>query len=210
MGRWERGFGPESTFYEVLTQAADLVVLNVAFIVSSLPVITVGPGARAALAGCADVAEDRGSRRLGPFVKRLMTRWRPAAAAGLTVLVAVLLAGAEILVIGSKDTGIVGAAMCGLALAGAAGALVIATWVLAVSVARGGEEWRVGAYLALSHPLSSLAIAAVWGVPVGCFLLLPALRGFLLAFYLIIGFAVSFYLIWLACRRPLLRSSEEG
>lgn len=93
-----RFLSPDSKFYSALSLAADLVIINVLFVVSCFPVFTVGLSARTAHQVIGQMVREEGSRPARTFIRNLMSRPVPAFAWGIIALTLVALGLYELVV----------------------------------------------------------------------------------------------------------------
>lgn len=93
-----RFLSPDSKFYSALSLAADLVIINVLFVVSCFPVFTVGLSARTAHQVIGQMVREEGSRPARTFIRNLLSRPVPAFAWGIIALALVALGLYELVV----------------------------------------------------------------------------------------------------------------
>ncbi|MBD3689449.1 hypothetical protein H8R18_07920 [Nanchangia anserum] len=203
MNRWQRTLGPDGNFYETLALAADVVIVNACLIVSSLPIVTAGEAQRRAVAVIAQLAADEGSRPVRTFFHgfgrgrawgRVSAWWLAMLALGLVaawILRALLILGG----VGALAAG--AAVIAGLGLVGVGG-----TWLVAITAHDPGHPspWSHAAMCALAHPLRGLGIVVAWIWPWLVLVMWPRAWGMLLLFYVVIGWALTWYVIWLFIR----------
>lgn len=86
-----RFFGPDSNLFKFLQILMDLAIMNVLFLLTSLPVITIGAAYTALLSCVFDLLMEEGRFSARFFLKKFREVWKPASligTAGLLVLAA--------------------------------------------------------------------------------------------------------------------------
>ena len=81
-------FNPDSRFMSAFTLMADIVILNMLMILSSLPIVTGGAALRAANVVVGDMIQGLGSRYALQYLREFRRQARPATLWWLVLLVA--------------------------------------------------------------------------------------------------------------------------
>lgn len=191
----DRFLSPDSKFSAAMMMAADLVILNVLAVVSSLPIVTIGAVQRSLHQVTREMAQDNAVRPIRDFFAAVGKYPARMVAWSCVMVGFVLLATYEFIVIARAGltTGET-VALSAAVLSGVVLITAVALWYLrALSVPEAlGNAIR-------QLPRTLLAVLAhTWWVLV--LLFLPGQWGVVLAFQLIIGFALSAYLSNLALR----------
>ena len=127
-------FHPDSKFMAAFTLLADIVILNMLLVVTSLPVVTGGAAWRAANVVVGEMVQGRGSRYGLMFIRQLTVRWKAASLFWLILLAAVaLLVYQQFVVFQAGVDGFVLTVIQGLALAGLFIIAAIAVWFFALA-----------------------------------------------------------------------------
>lgn len=202
-------FHPDSKFMAAFTLLADIVILNMLLVVTSLPVVTGGAAWRAANVVVGDMVQGRGSRYALQFIRQLTVRWKTVSLYWVLLLLAGgLLVYQQFVVFQAGVTGIALTVIQALALAGAFIITGISVWFFALaSLPPGGDELSFRALAAHAIQLvfrflgrTALAVAilvgAVWLVAT-----LPVALSVPLVFFFVP--AVALYLVRLVLAGPL-------
>lgn len=73
-----RFLSPEGNFYGVLALAADLVIVNLLLLVTSLPIVTAGAALRSANFVIGQLVHEEGSKPARTFFREFKNQWKPA------------------------------------------------------------------------------------------------------------------------------------
>ncbi|MCQ4618713.1 hypothetical protein KBX10_06460 [Corynebacterium sp. CCUG 59401] len=202
-------FHPDSKFMAAFTLLADIVILNMLLVVTSLPVVTGGAAWRAANVVVGDMVQGRGSRYGLMFIRHLTVRWKSVSLYWILLLLAgALLVYQQFVVF---QAGVDGAALTviqGLALSGAIIIAGITVWFFALA-SLPAEEDRDGfvelATAAIQNTFRFLgrtvtAVLIVAGAALVAIKLPVALSVPLVFFFIPV---VALYLVRLVLARPL-------
>lgn len=207
-------FHPDSKFMAAFTLLADLVILNMLLVVTSLPVITGGAAWRAANVVVGEMVQGRGSRYALQFIRQLTVRWKTVSLYWVLLLVACgLLLYQQFVVFQAGVTGFALTSIQALALAGAFIITGISVWFFALAsllTQRGagfGDELAFRAlaanaiqlvfrFLGRTTVAVAILVGAVWLV-----VTLPVALSVPLVFFFVP--AVALYLVRLVLAGPL-------
>ncbi len=206
-------FGAGSKVYAALSMAAELVLINILILLTSLPLITGGMALTAGFAACLAIIGGTGSP-VRQFLTTLRTAWLPATLAWLALLVLATLLAWEMSVVGQMRSALL--STIAYAVLGLAALLVMLTtlwfWPLLarrsltgeqVGVREGLELARTALLASVKYLPRSLVAAVIVGAPLAVGLLSPEVGARLLLWNAAIGVALTCYLILLAFRAPL-------
>jgi len=127
-------FHPDSKFMAAFTLLADIVILNMLLVVTSLPVVTGGAAWRAANVVVGEMVQGRGSRYALMFIRQLTVRWRAASVFWMLLLAAgALLVYQQFVVFQAGVDGFALTVIQALALAGAFIIAGISVWFFALA-----------------------------------------------------------------------------
>ena len=187
-------------------QVADAVIVNLLFVLCSLPVVTAGAAWAGLQGAMLDAARDEGSRPAATFVGHLRRSWLPASVAWLAMLA--VGGGLWLEFVLLRDVHGTSAFLARAAIV--TGGLVVAGWaVWFFPFVASGVRGRRAATNALRMSLAALprtAVAVVAALlPVVVLWVFPSIWQVLLSFMLVIGFASVALLGDLAILRPLGR-----
>ncbi|OKL47338.1 DUF624 domain-containing protein [Boudabousia marimammalium] len=192
-------FGPDSKFFQAFDAAADLVIVNVLLIVSSLPLVTVGAAGRAAHLALRALAQARGDAPVWRIFFREGRRgWRMSAAWGvLTVLVAGV-ALVEWLWLAVLPAGTLVTVLRAGIVAGCFVFVVLSLWFMSLQ-ADGGRGFTASvsgaAWLSMRFGWQSLVCGFVALAPFLLLALVPSQWVAVLFYYGLVGFALPIYLL---------------
>lgn len=208
-------FNPDSKFMAAFTMLADVVIVNMLLVVTSLPVVTGGAALRAANAVVGDMVQGRGSRPGLAFIRQLTHAWKPATFYWLILLAAGAFLTYQQFVV--FQAGIDGAALTVIQALALAGAFIIAgisVWFFAlVSVGTGstgaGRSPAPGfsqlAALSIQHTFRFLGrtVAAVAVVAGAVWVVVKLPLAFSVPLVFFFGPAAALYLVRLVLAAPL-------
>lgn len=189
------------------TLMADIVILNMLLVVSSLPVVTGGAALRAANVVAGEMVQGRGSRYALLYLRELTKRWKAATLYWLGLLVVAALVAYQQFVV--FQAGISGAALNIIQALVLAGLFIVAgvtVWFYALGSVgeseRGFGELTSDAVVAAFRYLPRTAVAVAVSVGAGWLAVsLPLGWAVPLAFFFLPGFAL--YLNRLVLAAPL-------
>lgn len=189
--------GPNSNFYAAISLAADLVIVNLLIVMTSLPIVTAGAALRAGNAVVAAMLAEEGAYPARQFFMEFRRQWKTASLWNLIVIALSLLASYELVVINQVELG------SGRALA------LRSCLVSGLLVIAGITLWFY--YLSALHPASftitivdAVQSAIRWlprtllylfllALPVIVLMLAPTRWLVALFFYTVIGVALTIY-----------------
>lgn len=202
---------PESGLYQSLALAADIVVVNVLMILTSLPLLTAGASFRAANYVIAQLVEEEGSQPARTFLTQFTKHVKTST---LWWLIAVLLGSLGLLEWLMLDAVEVGANVDFAFRAGLmSAALIIAgisLWFFYFEATRPRDfttTFTDSALAALRFLPRTLVGVAMLALPVALAVVVPERWFAIVGFYLIIGLALPLYLFQLLVRHVV--SPEE-
>lgn len=204
-------FGPESNFYQALSLAADLVVLNVLVVFTSIPIVTVGASLRSANYVISELLEDRGANPVATYFAAFKEHWKASTIWGLIATGLLALGAIELIIVPqlalgtAVEVGLQVALMSGLALICAISAWFFYLEALAPLPFKERLTGAVTSAIAFIIPtlvgvvLFALPFVVVANQFVGWPIVVFA--------YLALGFALSTYIFQLAAR-PKVRGKD--
>ncbi|WP_087118021.1 MusI family membrane protein [Corynebacterium urinipleomorphum] len=156
-------FHPDSKFMAAFTLLADIVILNMLLVVTSLPVVTGGAAWRAANVVVGDMVQGRGSRYALQFIRQLTVRWKTVSLYWVLLLLAGgLLVYQQFVVFQAGISGFALTAIQALALAGAFIIAGISVWFFALaSLPSRGDGTRARATISAKPAFRPLAAASI-------------------------------------------------
>ncbi|MEI3847675.1 MULTISPECIES: YesL family protein [unclassified Microbacterium] len=190
-------FAPDSALMRFLTRIADLMILNVLFIVTSLPIVTLGASLTALNFVTLRIASDTDRTIVGDYLRSFRQNFRQATLAGLVVGAFAAALAAWYLVVTELVTAPVAqfallAVWYALAFLAAMAALYVFPY-LASFEGTLGEVLRNARLLSLRHPLAPLAVLVLTFLAAVVTIFSPQATGYGLL-WLFIGFAGLAYL----------------
>ncbi len=184
-------FNESSTFYKVTTVSTQFIALNLLYLLTCLPIVTIGAATTALLEVTMHYADGEKGYLVKDYFLSLKQNWRQSTAIFLVILLPVLLLGFSGFFWFAFKT--IPATIAGLAALFLAGVLLSAFLIAAALVARyentTKQTLKNALLLVTAHPLKALCLLLI-PVTIGCLaVLMPSLK-FLL---LLLGFSLSAY-----------------
>ena len=127
-------FGIDSKFYEVVSKIADLVILNLIFVLCSLPIITIGASTTALYGVTKKMAGNREGYILKNFFQLFKENFRQSTVMWIILLVAAVIPTIDLYIINSLKKTVMTTALKGLMLAAALTVLFIFLYAMALKV----------------------------------------------------------------------------
>ena len=198
-------FDPNSAFARAMDRVASLILLNVLWLVCSLPVITAG-AATAALYELLEklVLNHREDHLTGRFFQAFRSNFRRATAVWLVLLAAAAICAADLVLANGQRVWQVPAVL---------GLQVVALVMTLVFPLLGrydntvGNHLRNAALLSVGHLPRVLLIWLIWAVPIGAMLFVPGMVYYLSIVWLLIGYAsLSYITVLILC--PVLEKLD--
>ena len=125
-------FGIDSKFYEVVSKIADLVVLNLLFVLFSLPIITMGASTTALYGVTKKMAENREGYIFRNFFQLFKENFRQSTVMWIILLVAAMIPTVDLYIINSLEKTVITTALKGLMLATALTVLLVFLYAMAL------------------------------------------------------------------------------
>lgn len=198
--------GPDSNFYHAFSLAADIVVVNVLMVLCSLPLVTAGAAMRAGNVVISQLIDERGSRPAATFFAEFRRHARLPMAWGTLVIGLLALSRWEMAIIDRAELGSIAIVMKAGLISGLAIVLGISLWLYVSEATRPRGGWAAvekAAVAAIAYLPRTLIGLAMLALPLGILMLSPGSWPVVIAFYLIIGVALTFYLFQLLVRSRL-------
>ena len=125
-------FGIDSKFYEVVSRIADLVVLNLLFVLCSLPIITIGASTTALYGVTKKMAENREGYIFRNYFRLFKENFKQSTIMWIILLLFALIPTIDLYIINSFEKTIVTTALKGLMLAAALAILFVFLYAMAL------------------------------------------------------------------------------
>lgn len=155
-------FHPDSKFMAAFTLLADIVILNMLLVVTSLPVVTGGAAWRAANVVVGEMVQGRGSRYALMFIRQLTVRWKAVSLFWVLLLAAgALLVYQQFVVFQAGVDGFALTVIQALALAGAFIIAGISVWFFALASVGSGNSGSSGAENSPAPGFAQLATSSI-------------------------------------------------
>lgn len=201
----------ESRVFHVLCTLADLVVLNLLYVLCCIPVVTIGAATTALYGTVLALLHDEG-HLYTLFVRIFLKRFKQATVFWLLWLAAVAVAAADLIIMGLFWNRAGKPVAVGLLVLALFLLLSTGSWLFPLLIT--GGKFKVKLFTAFSLSMQqlprTLLVCVINVLPAA--LLLCWTYGFLLLFwvYLVIGFALSAYVNCLVLKKALIpRLSQE-
>ena len=186
-------FGIDSKFYEVVSRIADLVVLNLLFVLCSLPIITIGASTTALYGVTKKMAENRE----GYIFRLFKENFKQSTIMWIILLLFALIPTIDLYIINSFEKTIVTTALKGLMLAAALAILFVFLYAMALQSTFENtiKNTLKNAFLmVIGHFPWTLLIVFITLLPIILLVLLGRSAGSVVYVMLFVGFAVLAYL----------------
>ena len=125
-------FGIDSKFYEVVSRIADLVVLNLLFVLCSLPIITIGASTTALYGVTKKMAENREGYIFRNYFRLFKENFKQSTIMWIILLLFALIPTIDLYIINSFEKTIVTTVLKGLMLAAALAILFVFLYAMAL------------------------------------------------------------------------------
>ena len=204
-------FDPDSAFSTAMNQICQLFLLNVLWLVCSLPVFTIGASSAALYTVLFKMRDDKGVKVVGSFFRAFRENFKRGTAVWLALLAAAVICALDLMV--AKGTeGSLKAVFTVIAMAGLQVVAMVCTFVFPL-VARFENTWRNhlrnALLLAISHVPRLLLSWLPWAVLIVVTFLTPNTLYSMLLIWLLVGYAALSY-VTLLLLTPVLRKLEPA
>lgn len=190
-------FGIDSKFYEVVSKIADLVVLNLLFVLFSLPIITMGASTTALYGVTKKMAENREGYIFRNFFQLFKENFRQSTVMWIILLVAAMIPTVDLYIINSLEKTVITTALKGLMLATALTVLLVFLYAMALQSTFENtiKNTLKNAFLmGMGYFPWTLLILLITLLPIILIVLLGKTAGSVVYVMLFVGFAVLAYL----------------
>ena len=190
-------FGIDSKFYEVVSKIADLVVLNLLFVLFSLPIITMGASTTALYGVTKKMAENREGYIFRNFFQLFKENFRQSTVMWIILLVAAMIPTVDLYIINSLEKTVITTALKGLMLATALTVLLVFLYAMALQSTFENtiKNTLKNAFLmGIGYFPWTLLILLITLLPIILIVLLGKTAGSVVYVMLFVGFAVLSYL----------------
>ncbi|MFR0909658.1 YesL family protein [Eubacterium sp.] len=190
-------FGIDSKFYEVVSKIADLVVLNLLFVLFSLPIITMGASTTALYGVTKKMAENREGYIFRNFFQLFKENFRQSTVMWIILLVAAMIPTVDLYIINSLEKTVITTALKGLMLVTALTVLLVFLYAMALQSTFENtiKNTLKNAFLmGIGYFPWTLLILLITLLPIILIVLLGKTAGSVVYVMLFVGFAVLAYL----------------
>lgn len=185
-------FGADSPLVRILTRVADLMILNLLFIATSLPIVTLGASLTALIGTAMRIARGESESTSGDYLRALRRDFRQGTLLGLVVAgLCLVLSAWWVVVNGLNVPGLVRLVLyviCGILAFRLTLVALYAFPYLATFDDPLRTVLRNARLMSLRHPVASLGLLVVTGLPVVVTIFYPKIMVYGLIWFLI-GFA---------------------
>ena len=202
-------FDPDGPFSTAMNQICQLFVLNVLWLVCSLPVFTIGASCSALYAVLFKMRDDKGVKVMRMFFSAFRENFKRGTAVWLVLLVAAIVCALD-MAVARQMTGTVKTAFTIIATLGLQLTAMVFTFAFPL-VARFENTWRNHLHnallLALSHVPRLLLSWLPWAAAIVVTMLTPNTLYSMLLIWILIGYAALSYIsLWILT--PVLKKLE--
>lgn len=214
-----RFFDHQNPIMQVLTAIFDLAILNILWLLFSLPVLTMGNATAAAAAVCFRMIQDKSSGVVRPFWKSFKSNFKPATGLWLLMLAVIALLGFDLwyfLLVQNFLSGVLLSVICGVLLLLLLATLVITTYAICLT-ALFENTVRItlcnAALLSLRNLPRNLAVLTVYAAMARLAIYVPLTIPPVTVAVIFLGFSFT---IFLNCRilfpifRPYLQKGAQS
>ncbi len=190
-------FGIDSKFYEVVSKIADLIVLNLLFVLFSLPIITMGASTTALYGVTKKMAENREGYIFRNFFQLFKENFKQSTVMWIILLVAAMIPTVDLYIINSLEKTVITTALKGLMLAAALTVLLVFLYAMALQSTFENtiKNTLKNAFLmGIGYFPWTLLILLITLLPIILIVLLGKTAGSVVYVMLFVGFAVLAYL----------------
>ena len=190
-------FGIDSKFYEVVSIIADLIVLNLLFVLFSLPIITMGASTTALYGVTKKMAENREGYIFRNFFQLFKENFKQSTVMWIILLVAAMIPTVDLYIINSLEKTVITTALKGLMLAAALTVLLVFLYAMALQSTFENtiKNTLKNAFLmGIGYFPWTLLILLITLLPIILIVLLGKTAGSVVYVMLFVGFAVLAYL----------------
>ena len=190
-------FGIDSKFYEVVSRIADLVVVNLLFVLCSLPIITIGASTTALYGVTKKMAENREGYIFRNYYRLFKENFKQTTIMWSILLLLALIPTIDLYIINSFEKTIVTTALKGLMLAAALAILFVFLYAMALQSTFENtiKNTLKNAFLmGIGYFPWTLLIVFITLLPIILLVLLGRSAGSVVYVLLFVGFAVLAYL----------------
>lgn len=190
-------FGIDSKFYEVVSKIADLIVLNLLFVLFSLPIITMGASTTALYGVTKKMAENREGYIFRNFFQLFKENFRQSTVMWIILLVAAMIPTVDLYIINSLEKTVITTALKGLMLATALTVLLVFLYAMALQSTFENtiKNTLKNAFLmGIGYFPWTLLILLITLLPIILIVLLGKTAGSVVYVMLFVGFAILAYL----------------
>ena len=188
----KRLFDPDTPLGRLLAAIAELAILNLMWVICSLPIVTVGAATTGLYRGCLGMVRDSGEKPWRLFLREFKASFRRSTLLWLMLLAALLLIGADLAIFSLW-------ALPGKPLLLLVFLLSLLSWLVIASYAfpltaqfdnNIRNTLKNAAIFGFGHPGKSLIILFLHVLPVLMYLLSPVLFWRFFIFWVLLGFAI--------------------
>ena len=202
-------FDPDGPFSTAMNQICQLFLLNVAWLICSLPGVTLGASCAAMYAVLFKMRDDKGVKVVRTFFRAFRENFKRGTAVWLVLLVAAVVCGLD-LAVASQTEGTLKSVFTVIAMAGLQVVAMVFTFAFPL-VARYENPWRVqlnnALLLAISHVPRLLLAWLPWAAAIVVTFLTPNTLYSMLLIWILIGYAaLSYITLWTLT--PVFRKLE--
>ena len=190
-------FGIDSKFYEVVSRIADLVVVNLLFVLCSLPIITIGASTTALYGVTKKMAENREGYIFRNYFRLFKENFKQSTIMWIILLLLALIPTIDLYIINSFEKTIVTTALKGLILAAALAILFVLLYAMALQstfVNTIKNTLKNAFLMGIGYFPWTLLIVFITLLPIILLVLLGRSAGSVVYVMLFVGFAVLAYL----------------
>ncbi len=190
-------FGIDSKFYEVVSKIADLIVLNLLFVLFSLPIITMGASTTALYGVTKKMAENREGYIFRNFFQLFKENFKQSTVMWIILLIAAMIPTVDLYIINSLEKTVITTALKGLMLAAALTVLLVFLYAMALQSTFENtiKNTLKNAFLmGIGYFPWTLLILLITLLPIILIVLLGKTAGSVVYVMLFVGFAVLAYL----------------
>ena len=190
-------FGIDSKLYEIVSGIADLIILNVLFVICSLPIVTIGASTTALLGVTKKMADNKEGYIIKTYFKIFRENFKQSTIMWLILLILTIIPTIDLYIVNYLNVGIVLTALKGLLLGSTLAILFVFLYAMALQSTFENtikNTLKNALLIGVGHFPWTLLILLITLLPVILIIILGKNAGSVVYIMLFVGFALLAYL----------------
>lgn len=190
-------FGIDSKLYEIVSGIADLIILNVLFVICSLPIVTIGASTTALLGVTKKMADNKEGYIIKTYFKIFRENFKQSTIMWLILLILTIIPTIDLYIVNYLNEGIALTALKGLLLGSTLAILFVFLYAMALQSTFENtikNTLKNALLIGVGHFPWTLLILLITLLPVILIIILGKNAGSVVYIMLFVGFALLAYL----------------